>query len=120
VIWIFALGIIGFCIVSRGFRKLVLYLLAFVACVTGAVVAYNLYQSHIQEQQAAQQRAQEQIDAAKYPLCVGKDQLQAFWTLAENGDNPLVTPTWMQYLSKIRSPKLKLLRLNNRRVGKVF
>ena len=78
MVWIFALGIIGFCIVFRGFRKLVLFLIAFVACITGAVVAYNLYQSHVQEQQRAQQRAQEKIDAAKYPLCVGKDQLQAF------------------------------------------
>jgi len=72
--WIFALGTIGFCIVSVGFRKLVFGLIGVVACVAIGTLVYFKYQDHLQ----TLQDEQEAIGEAKYPVCVGKDQTIAW------------------------------------------
>jgi hypothetical protein len=74
MIWIFALGIIGFCIVSAGFRKLIFALSGVVAAVAVGTVGYFMYQDHLQK--LADEKAT--LGAASYPLCAGKDQTQSW------------------------------------------
>lgn len=74
MVWIFALGIIGFCIISIGFRKLVFGMVGAIASVAIAMAVYFLYQDHIQKQEAVQTA----IAEAKYPACVGKDETIAW------------------------------------------
>jgi hypothetical protein len=112
VIWIFALGIIGFCIVSAGFRKLVFGLLVLVACLSAAAFAYNLYQSHLRDQQAALEREQERTDALKYPMCVGKDQAQAYLDSGgrcrQSTSDPEIDAAFAgQPVAKIKADKLR-------------
>lgn len=84
MVWIFALGIIGFCIVSVGFRKLVFGLIAAAVLIGGGLMGYFAYDAHVANQRAAEQEAKERIAAVSYPVCGGSDQTLAWFKAGGN------------------------------------
>lgn len=85
--WIFALGIISFCIVSIAFRKLVLGMVALVACTSIGLISFFAYQDHVEKERVAEAR----LEMSKLPPCVGNDQVQA-WFAAGGNCRPTTGP----------------------------
>lgn len=75
--WIFALGVLGLCVFSKGFRKFTIATVAVVAVGIGGLMAYWTYQDSVRKQEAALVASQARIREAKLPMCIGKDQIQA-------------------------------------------
>jgi hypothetical protein len=115
MVWIFTLGIIGFCIFSAGFRKLVLSLVALVFCISVGVFGYSRYQDHTATEQVARAEAQTKIDAAKYPLCkvLNKDERKAWFNSGgncriSNGIDPEIEAAFIeQSIAKVKTDKIK-------------
>jgi hypothetical protein len=86
MIWIFVLGVLCLCVVSKGFRKFTIGTVAVVVVGIGGLAAIAAYQNNVQKQETAQAA---QAREAKLPACVGKDQPQAF--LETGGNCRIVT-----------------------------